>query len=116
MASKQQNRVANGESSESGTDLAQLWEKAIDEYEKKTKKSLKRSPVRSMEEVIKSTEEETKDFKAFRHDGGKADKIRTAFKNNMGLIQKVVGAIQILGNAAAVTRHVHPFNETQADF
>jgi hypothetical protein len=107
MATKQQNGLVNGPSSESGSDLAQLWEKAIDEYEKKTKKSLKRSPVRSMEEVIKSTEEETKGFKAYRHDGGKADKIRTAFKNNMGLIQKVVGAVQILGNAAAVSCGSH---------
>jgi hypothetical protein len=100
---KAQNGNASGAIWENpASDLAQLWQKAIDDYESKTKKSLRIAPGRSMEEILKRTEAETGNFKAFRHDGGKADKVRTAFKNNMWLIQKVVNTIEIVGAAASV--------------
>lgn len=105
--SKAQNGNANDAIWENpASDLAQLWQKAIDEYETKTKKSLRIAPGRSMEEILKRTEVETGNFKAFRHDGGKADKVRTAFKNNMWLIQKVVNTIEIVGAAASASTSV----------
>ena len=60
------------------------------------------APVQSMNDVIQGTENEVQNFKGFRHQGTKVDKVRTAFKNNLWLIQKVVNTIQIVGSTAAV--------------
>ena len=38
------------------SDLAQLWQNAVDEYEKRTKKSLHLAPFRSLEEVMQGTD------------------------------------------------------------
>ena len=61
--------------------------------------------VQSMNDVIQGTENEVQNFKGFRHQGTKVDKVRTAFKNNLWLIQKVVNTIQIVGSTAAVRLH-----------
>lgn len=83
------------------SDLARLFQDAVYEYEKKTKKSLHLAPFRNMDEVIKGTEGLSSQFKEFRHDQSKTDSVRSAFKNNLWLIQKVVNTIQIVGNAAS---------------
>jgi hypothetical protein len=94
--------VANGNVQAPKTDLALLWETAVEDYERRTKKSLKMGPWRSMDEVIQGTENHVNNFKDFRNSGTKVDKVRTAFKNNLWLIQKVVNTIQIIGSTAAV--------------
>jgi len=73
----------------SESDLAQIWQLAVEEYEKKTKKQLRMAPFKSMEEVMKGTEGLQNSFKEFRHDKSKTDKVRSAFKDNLWLIQKV---------------------------
>ena len=42
------------------------------------------------------------DFKEFRHDRPKVDKMRSAFRNNLGLIQKFNDTVQVVGNVASV--------------
>jgi hypothetical protein len=102
MATKPPSGVANGAFSEA-SDLSAMWAKAVEDYEKKTKKSLRLASGRSMAEVMASTEVETNNFNNFRHSGSNVDKVRTAFKNNLGIIQKVVSGIEILGAAASVS-------------
>ncbi|KAF2423185.1 hypothetical protein EJ08DRAFT_701310 [Tothia fuscella] len=91
----------NGGKRETESDLAQLWQEAVEEYEKKTKTSLRMSPFKSLEDVMRGTEGMQNKFKDFRNDQGKVDKVRTAFKNNLWLIQKVVNTVQMVGNAAS---------------
>jgi len=86
------------------SDLAQLWQTAVEEYEKRTKKKLGLGQFGTIEEVIKGTESLSNNFKDFRHDKSKTDKVRSAFKNNLWLIQKVVNTVQMVGNAASVSR------------
>jgi hypothetical protein len=93
MASK----VPKGES-----DIAQLWQAAIQDYEKVTGKSLQLGQFRNMDEVMAGTESLSKNFTEFRRDQSKMAKIRTALKNNMWLIQGIVDTVQTVGNAASV--------------
>jgi hypothetical protein len=102
MATVPYKGAVNGSVPAPKSDLASLWEQAIDDYERRTGKSLKMAPFRSMDDVIQGTEKEVQNFKGFRHQGSKVDKVRTAFKNNLWLIQKVVNTIQIVGATAAV--------------
>lgn len=85
------------------SDLAQLWQAAVEDYEKTTGKSLRLGQFGSMEEVIGGTESLSNKFKGFRDDKSKVSKVRTAFKNNMWLIQTIVNTIQTVGNAASVS-------------
>lgn len=105
MATMLHGGAANGTRLAPKSDLASLWETAILDYEARTGKSLKMAPFRSMDDVIQGTENQVQNFKGFRHQGTKADKVRTAFKNNLWLIQKVVNTIQIVGATAAVGFH-----------
>ncbi|KAF2813896.1 uncharacterized protein BDZ99DRAFT_516530 [Mytilinidion resinicola] len=86
------------------SDLAAIWSAAVREYEKRTGKSMDPRFVifKSMDEVMKGTEKESQSFGGFRHDGSKVDKVRAAFGNNLGTIQKVLNGIQTVGNVAAV--------------
>ncbi|KAJ0413982.1 prion-inhibition and propagation-domain-containing protein [Aspergillus carlsbadensis] len=83
------------------SDIAQLWQRAVEDYEKQTKKSLHLAQFRSIDQIMKGTEGLSNDFKDFRHDRSKTDNVRTAFKNNLWLIQKVVNTVQVVGNAAS---------------
>jgi fungal STAND N-terminal Goodbye domain len=91
-----------GNDVEQVSDLAQLWQSAVEDYEKKTKKSLRLAKFGSIDEVMKGTEGLSNNFKEFRHDQSKVDTVRTAFRNNLGLIQKVVDTVQVVGNVASV--------------
>ncbi|KAF2500664.1 hypothetical protein BU16DRAFT_557121 [Lophium mytilinum] len=86
------------------SDLAAIWSVAVREYEKRTGKSMdpKFVKFKNMDEVMKGTEKESQSFGGFRHDGSKVDKVRAAFGNNLGTIQKVLIGIQTVGNVAAV--------------
>lgn len=90
---------------EQRSDLASLWETAILEYDaKRTKEKqqpLRLAPFRSMEDVMRGTHNLSRKFKDFRDDESKVAKVRTAFKNNLGLMQKAVNTIQMIGNAAS---------------
>ncbi len=97
MASKS----PDGETRET-SDLARLWESAVVSYEQRTKNSLRLAPFRSIEEVMKGTDNLSNQFKDFRNDKSKTAHVRTVFKNNLGLIGKVVTTVQIVGGAASV--------------
>lgn len=84
------------------SDLAKLWSEAIRNYEKKTNQPLRLDAMNNLDEVMKGTEKEIKGFDKFRHDKGKTDKVRSAFKDNLGWIQKVVKAAEAVGKAAGV--------------
>jgi fungal STAND N-terminal Goodbye domain len=84
-------------------DLSQLWQGAVQDYERTTGRSLQLGQFRSMEDVMGGTEDLSNKFKGFRDDKSKVSKIRTAFKNNMWLIQAIVNTVQTVGNAASVS-------------
>ncbi|KUL81942.1 hypothetical protein ZTR_10354 [Talaromyces verruculosus] len=50
---------------------------------------------------MKGAEGLSNEFKDVRHDRSKTDNVRTAFKNNLWLIQKIVNTVQVVGNAAS---------------
>ncbi|RAL05431.1 uncharacterized protein BO80DRAFT_421466 [Aspergillus ibericus CBS 121593] len=79
------------------TNLAQLWAAAVADYEKQTGKSLRLGAFRSMDEAIKETEGLTQKFKDFRNNKSKIAKVRTAFQNNLWLIQRIVNTAQVVG-------------------
>lgn len=85
------------------SDLAQLWQAAIQSYEQETGQSLQLGKFRSMDDVMNGTEALSQKFKDFRDDKSKVSKVRTAFKNNMWLIQGIVSTVETVGNAASVS-------------
>jgi hypothetical protein len=85
------------------SDIARLWQEAVADYEKTTKKSLHLAGrFSNIDQIMKGTEGLSNEFKDFRHDRSKTDNVRTAFKNNLWLIQKVVNTVEVVGNAASV--------------
>ncbi|KAJ5668369.1 uncharacterized protein N7477_006939 [Penicillium maclennaniae] len=83
------------------SDIAQLWQRAVEDYEKQTKKSLHLAQFSNIDQIMKGTEGLSNEFKDFRHDRSKTDNVRTALKNNLWLIQKVVNTVEVVGNAAS---------------
>ncbi|KAB8227377.1 prion-inhibition and propagation-domain-containing protein [Aspergillus alliaceus] len=83
------------------SDIAQLWQRAVEDYEKRTKKSLHLAQFSNIDQVMKGTEGLSNEFKDFRHDRSKTDNVRTALKNNLWLIQKVVNTVETVGSAAS---------------
>lgn len=84
---------------EQASDTAQLWRNAVEDYEKRTKKSLHGAQSSNIELIMEKMENR---FQEFRHDKLKADKVRNAFRNNLSLIQKMANAVQIAGGATSV--------------
>jgi hypothetical protein len=84
------------------SDIAQLWQKAVEDYEKRTKKSLHLAQFSTIDQIMKGTEGLSNEFKDFRHDRSKTDNVRTALENNLWLIQKVVNTVEVVGSAASV--------------
>jgi hypothetical protein len=93
--------MASQSPTESG--ITQLWKAAVLDYEEATGKSLQLAQFGNMDDIMASTEGLSKNFKEFRSDNSKVAKVRTAFKNNMWLIQNVVNTLQRVGNAASVS-------------
>ena len=83
-----------------GSDIAQEWQQALAEFEAKTGKNLSIGQIHSMKEAMDTADAQKKFFKGFRHDDSKIDKVRSAFSNNIGLIQKIVDGAQQAANAA----------------
>jgi hypothetical protein len=84
------------------SDVAQLWQSAVEDYEKRTKKRLRLAQFSNVDQIMTGTEGLSNEFENFRHDQSKIDNVRTAFKNNLWQIQKVVNTVQVIGTAASV--------------
>lgn len=95
-------QVANSVAEEARSDLAQLWQAAVEEYEEATGQSLRMGRFNSMDDVMKGTEVIFMKFKDFRGDMSKVAKVRSALKNNMWLIQNIIHIVQNFANAASV--------------
>lgn len=93
---------ADGVADKAQSDLARLWEAAVEDHEKATGQSLRLEGLKNMQDVMNGTEGLSVKFKAFRDDGSKLSKVRTALKNNMWLIENIVHAVQNVGNATSV--------------
>ncbi|RAL09428.1 uncharacterized protein BO97DRAFT_472465 [Aspergillus homomorphus CBS 101889] len=72
------------------SDIAQLWSFHLAQFS-------------NIQQIMKGTEGMSNEFKDFRHDRSKTDNVRTALKNNLQLIQKVVNMVEVVGNAASVS-------------
>ncbi|KAL4860369.1 hypothetical protein BDV12DRAFT_205149 [Aspergillus spectabilis] len=86
---------------EQASNLAQLWQSAVKDYEKRSKKSLQPTQFRNIDQIMKGIEGLSTNFKEFRHDRTKTGNVRTAFKNNLWLIQRVVNTVHVVGDAAS---------------
>jgi hypothetical protein len=64
---------------EDSSDLAALWNEALEDFKGKTKLDLTKFQFRSMQEAIDSTKEQSVSFGLYRHDKGKLDTVRSAF-------------------------------------
>lgn len=84
------------------SDLTQLWQATVQDYENTTGKRLGLGRFGSMDEAAEDTEKLSRKFKDFRDDKSKVSKLRTAFKNNMWLIQNIINTVQNVGSAASV--------------
>jgi hypothetical protein len=84
------------------SEIAKLWQASIQDYEKATGKSLQMGQFRTMDQVMAGTENLSKNFTDFRSDGSKVSKVRTAFKNNMWLIQRIVNTVETVGDTVSV--------------
>lgn len=88
----------NGE--EHPTDLGTLWTEAVKDYAQKTGHNIEHMASQNLNDVMAATSKELKTFGGFRHDGGKVDKVRSAFQGHLGNIQKCVDGLQMVGAAA----------------
>lgn len=93
----------NGTMGETRSDLVQLWETAVEDYEKMTGKSLRLNKLRTIDEIMSRTEGLSNKFKDFRDDKSKVAKVRNALKNNLWLMQIIVNTVQNIGDAASVS-------------
>ena len=63
------------ESQSEPTNLGGLWTRAVKEYLEKTGKSMEHMKAQSISDVLKATETDIQNFRGFRHDDGKVDKV-----------------------------------------
>lgn len=83
-----------------GTDIGLLWTKAVEDYMKKTGRKMDYMKARGISDVMSMTEGSLKSFKGFRHDDSKTDRVRSAFGNHLGNMQKVISGFETIGSAA----------------
>jgi len=86
-------------------DLAALWKRAVDDYEKKTERKLSFSKNQSIDDVKKSMENELQEFQNRRHKGDKVDRVRSAFGRQLDNMQN---CLEIAKAAGAVLRAFPP--------
>lgn len=92
--------TSTGNGTEHALDLSQIWQNAVADYEKKTKKSLQGTrPTDNMQSMMENLEN---GFQEFRHDRSKLDRMRNVFKDNLRLIQKVVNTVEVAGSVTSV--------------
>jgi tetratricopeptide (TPR) repeat protein len=90
------------DSPEDASDLAQMWNEALEDFKGKTKLDLTKFQFNSMEEAIASTKQQQDGFATFRHDKGKVDAVRSAFGNNLRTIERIVSTTKMAADAASV--------------
>ena len=89
-----------GAARETTSDVAEEWQQAMAEFESTTGKRLNLGQINSMEAAVSYAHNAQLSFTGFRHDGKKVDRVRTAFSNNIDLIQRLVNGAQQVANAA----------------
>ncbi|PVI00627.1 hypothetical protein DM02DRAFT_671848 [Periconia macrospinosa] len=82
------------------TDLGVLWTKAVDDYMQKTGNNVAPMRSQSLNDVMEATSKEMKAFGGRRHDGGKVDKVRSAFQRHLAGMQKCMNGLEMVGAAA----------------
>ncbi|KAH7128114.1 hypothetical protein B0J11DRAFT_504607 [Dendryphion nanum] len=92
--------MGSGEKPASESDLGSLWKRAIIDYKSKTGYDLSHMKAASMDGIMQSAQDNLKTFQGKLHDKSKIDKVRTAFGNNLGGMQKCMNCIQAVGAAA----------------
>lgn len=88
---------------EDASDLAELWQKALDDFQGSTKLDLKAMRFKSMEEAMESADQQAKKFNKFRHNDGKVDKVRSALGDNLELIEKIINVGKFAADTASVS-------------
>lgn len=102
-------------SSDGQSDLAALWQDAVQKYAQKSKKGRKLiqfevSRVRNMSDIMTQVDTRQDDFDHFRDRDSKAGKVRSAFSRQLGNMKKCVGCLQAIGSAAAVNLPIETGN------
>ncbi|KAF2107480.1 hypothetical protein BDV96DRAFT_653821 [Lophiotrema nucula] len=96
MASKGRNLAPPSETS----DLASLWARAVSDYEKKTGSKLAHMKVESLSQVMDGAQSSLERFQDKRHPGSSVDRVRNAFGNHLGGMQKFMAGVEAIGAAA----------------
>ena len=102
MNHAQSNGVAGGTS-----DLAALWNNAVNHYVKKTKGGKKLVEfealrVRNMSDIMAQADSQRADFVKFRNQDSGVGEVRSTFSRNIGNMKRCLACVQAVGNAAAV--------------
>jgi hypothetical protein len=91
------------------SDLASLWAKAVQEYERKTKAKVSELAsqrtdqiARKLSDVMDTAEEDSKKFMDWRHKKSKTSQARSLIGQHLDGISKCLSGIEMIGNAAAV--------------
>lgn len=82
------------------TDLGVLWTRAVSDYVQKTGSNVEHLRSQSLSDVMEVTSKEMKSFGGRRHDGGKVDRVRSAFQRHLGGMQKCMDGLEMVGAAA----------------
>jgi fungal STAND N-terminal Goodbye domain len=84
------------------TDVGTIWKAAIEQYEKITKVKIEfLARANNVDEILAEIHKREKNFKDYRHDGSKSDKIRSFARKSLGSIEKLSN---IVGPAVSTVR------------
>lgn len=71
-----------------------IWNEAIREYEEITKVEIRSlTEANNVDEILNDIREREKNFKGYRHDGSKLERLRTLVSKSLKLVQKVCDVV-----------------------
>lgn len=87
---------------EKGTDIALLWEEALDKYNGLAKVDIRAllANKKSVSSIVMEQQHQLESFGAYRHDKGKLDKLRSFISSNADIIQGAATQVASAASAA----------------
>lgn len=84
------------------TDIARIWEEALDNYNGVAKVDIRAllSNKKSVSSIVMEQQRQLDSFRAYRHDEGKLDKLRSFISSNADIIQDAASVVASAASAA----------------
>lgn len=84
------------------TDIARIWEEALDNYNGVAKVDMRAllSNTKSVSSIVMEQQRQLDSFRAYRHDDGKLDKLRSFISSNADIIQDAASMVASAASAA----------------